>query len=189
MQRRARWWMGNGRRWRRSWGWTKRRSRARPRSRASPLQHPLQFRLLLQLRREVRHHGDGLTDLLGNLVQKDLLAVGSDVVENLRSGPVGHEGLSGAELQGAACVLYRHHKKVVSRIHVVEFFAVLPPARLQPSAGRDLPLALSAAKRHYIYFDRTGFVGHVREPAAIRGKVCKATRSEERRVGKECRSR
>lgn len=45
---------------------------------------------------------DGLADLLRNPVQKDFLAVGGDVVEDLRSGPIADEGLSGAELPSVA---------------------------------------------------------------------------------------
>jgi hypothetical protein len=54
--------------------------------------------LLLQRCPEVRDHGDGLAHLLLNPVEKEFLAVGRNVVENLWSGPVGDEPLSSPEL-------------------------------------------------------------------------------------------
>src|SRR6202158_642598 len=119
---------------------------------SSLLQHPLG--LLLQLCRKVRNYSDGLADLLRNPVEKDFLAVWRDIVEDLRSGPVADEGLRGAELQGTAGVLYRDREKIESRIHIVEFLAVLAPPRQHSSPGRDLPFALSAAKGHHIHFNR-----------------------------------
>src|ERR1700692_3965751 len=101
-------------------------------------------RLLFKPGRKVCNNGDGLADLLRNPVEKDFLAVWRDIVEDLRSGPIADEILRGAELQGTAGVLYRHREKIVSRVHIVERFAVLAPPRLQSSPGRDLPLALPA---------------------------------------------
>src|SRR5450631_1675547 len=121
-------------------------------------------RLLLQRCRKVCNHADGLADRLRNPVQKDFPAVGGNIVENLRSRPIGDERLSKAELHGAARVLYRYREKIVSRVHIVELFSVLAPSGEQSSVGRDLPLALPAAKSHHIHFHHTGFVRLIGEP-------------------------
>jgi hypothetical protein len=68
----------------------------------SPRQHSWPWHLLLQPRREVRNHGDRLADLLRNPVEKKFLAIGRDVVEDLRRGPIGDQLLSHTELQCAA---------------------------------------------------------------------------------------
>ena len=85
-------------------------------------------RLLLQVRGKVRDYGHGLADLLGDAVEKDSLAVGSDVVDVEGSGIVGDQGLSGSELQRAAGVLYRHGKKIEVGVEVKELFAVAAPS-------------------------------------------------------------
>src|ERR1700676_5579530 len=136
--------------------------------------NPLLVRLLLQLRRKVCNYSDGLADLLRNPVEKDFLAVWRDIIEDLRSGPVADEILWGAELQGAAGVLYRDREKIVSRVHIVEIFAVVAPWRERSSFGRDLPLALPAAKGHHIHLKRTGLTRTVGQPMAVRGKLCLA---------------
>ena len=57
--------------------------------------------LSLQTCSEVRDHGDGRADLLGDVVDKNFLAVGSDVVEDLRSGCGYGDLLRRPELRGS----------------------------------------------------------------------------------------
>ena len=130
-------------------------------------------RLFLQPRRKVRNHGYGLADLLRHSVKKNFLAVGRNVIKgHARDGPITDQRLRCTELQGAAGCVYRHRKKIVGRVEIIELFAILTPARHYSAVGRDLPLALTSAKGHYIHLNRAGFAGHVREPMTIRGELC-----------------
>src|ERR1700733_2844081 len=115
-------------------------------------------RLFLQSRRKVRDHRDRLADLLCNPVEKKFLAVGRNLVEDLRSGPTTDKFLSSAELQCAACSCYGDREKIVRRVHIINFFAIFAPLGLDSSVSGDLPLSLAAAEGHHIHLRRAGFV-------------------------------
>ena len=85
-------------------------------------------RLLLQIRRKVRNHGDGLADLLRNPVQQDFPSVGSDVVKGFsQNGPSADDALRGAEFEGATGIPDLHRKKSLIPVQIVELSAVLAP--------------------------------------------------------------
>jgi hypothetical protein len=68
--------------------------------------------LSLQTCSEVRDHGDGRADLLGDVVDKNFLAVGSDVIEDLRSGCGDGDLLRRPELRGSIDFLDREYKEI-----------------------------------------------------------------------------
>src|SRR5208283_1017343 len=132
-------------------------------------------RLLLQICRKVCNHGDGLVDLLRHTDEKNLLAVGGNIVEDLGSGPGADQGLESAELQGAVRLLYRNGENIVGPVQIIEFVSVLAPSRHRARTGRDLPLALSATERHHIDFDYSRFTRGVGEPMTVRRKLSLGT--------------
>src|SRR5208337_300024 len=77
---------------------------------------PLEDRLLLQIRLKVCNHGDGLVDLLRHPDQKNLLAVGGNVIENLGCGPIADQRLRSTELQGTVGLLYRNGENIVGPV-------------------------------------------------------------------------
>lgn len=139
---------------------------------SSELRH-LKVSLTLQTRREVRDHGYGLADLLGNHIQQDFLAVGRDVEEaRAVAQRGGRERLSGAKLQSSVDFLYRHGKnRPGGLVGIVEFLAIAAPLRLIPPVSGNLPLALSAAESHNVDFRTAGFPRCVGEPVAVRGEM------------------
>src|ERR1700751_5894944 len=130
------------------------------------------FWLLLQLGGEVGDDRYGLIDLLRNAVEEDFLTIGGDVIEHLGSRPVADQPLWSAKLQCAADLLDRHRVQIVGRIHVVELLAVTAPLGQPATVGRELPLALPAAKGQNIHLNHTGSSGGVGEPVSVGRTLC-----------------
>ena len=98
--------------------------------------------LLLQRSSEVRHHGDGLADLLRNHVEKNFFAVGRDVIKTLLAGRTHSQGLAGAELPSAVRLRDRNREyRAMYDVEVVKLFPVLTPLRADSLVIRDLPFA------------------------------------------------
>jgi len=126
--------------------------------------------LLFQDRGKIGDNRNGVADLLGDTVEEDFLPVGTDLVPGIGGGPI-RQGLRGAELQGACRFFHRDGVNRIRGVHVVvEFFTVVTPAGPIAPFRRDLPFAGSALEGNDINLRQAGFIGHVRQPSAVRRK-------------------
>jgi len=122
---------------------------------------------LFQLFRPVADDGNRLVYLLGDYIEKYLLAVRRDIIEENLAGRVRHKWLCSPELQRAVQLLDGYRENGVAEIRVIEPFAIGAPQRPAASALRDLPFPLPAAERYDVHLRLTGLVGRVGEPAAV----------------------
>src|SRR4029077_11334101 len=122
-------------------------------------------RLLPQPRCKVRNHRDRLVDLLGDHIQKNLLAVRRNVVDELLGCRSCSKGLGGAKLQSPVSFLHRHGRQYAADVvGIVKFLAIPAPLRSPTLARRYLPFALSAAEGYHKHFRSAGFGRCIGEP-------------------------
>lgn len=123
---------------------------------------------LLEFAGPVCDYSNRLVYLLGDYVEKYLLAIRRDIVEEDLAGKVRDDLLRTPELQRVIQLLHGHCENRKVEIGVIEALAILPSQRPITAALRDLPFSLSAAEGYDIHLRLTGLVGGVGEPAPVR---------------------